>query len=112
MGIAADVFAEQLAHYGHGRPMWSPEPTEGPDYKMREVRIGDVGHIDEDGAFHRLFNVTVDEDHPYNSGGVPDNFVPLKFNKRLLAVKPRLLDPGAYCSNSVKSKSVEGSASA
>ncbi|PSS35525.1 hypothetical protein PHLCEN_2v1519 [Hermanssonia centrifuga] len=112
MGIAADVFAEQLAHYGHGRAMWSPEPTEGPDYKMREVRIGDVGHIDEDGAFHRLFNVTVDEDHPYNSGGVPDNFVPLKFNKRLLAVKPRLLDPGAYCSNSVKSKSVEGSASA
>ena len=105
MLTAPDILAASLEHYGHGRAMWSPEPIDG------EVRIGDVGHIDEDGAFHRLFNVTVDRDHPLNQGGVPDGFKPLRFNTRLLSIRPDLFPPTLYSSRSIKSNKVEGHAS-
>ncbi|EKM58770.1 uncharacterized protein PHACADRAFT_85684 [Phanerochaete carnosa HHB-10118-sp] len=106
MGIAAEVLAQQLYHYGHGRALWTPEPADG------DVYIGDVGYVDEDGAFQRLFNVTVDADHPLNRAGVPENFVPLRFNKRLLQLKPSYISPMPFCSKSVKSHKLDGHAGA
>lgn len=85
---------------------------EGLGRKCHEVQIGDVGYIDEDGAFRRLFNITVDADHFLNAGGVPQGFAPLKFSENLITVRPRALDAGAYCSNSVKKHDIEGHASA
>lgn len=35
----AEIYAQELSHRGHGRPMWSPEiPANG-------VKLGDVGLI-------------------------------------------------------------------
>ncbi len=113
MGIAADVYAQELGNYNHGLPLWSPEPADG-----FEIRVGDVGHIDEDGQFHRLFNVTVDASHPYNidpddgEPRVPTDFYPLRFNSRLFSVKPKQISAGPLPSKSVKSHEIGGSASA
>ncbi|KAI0790237.1 hypothetical protein BC629DRAFT_1512516 [Irpex lacteus] len=73
MGEAASVFAEQLAKYKYGHALWWPEPTNGPLGHEHEVEIGDVGYIDEDGAFQLLFNVTYDANHelmPYNKASI------------------------------------------
>ncbi len=102
----ADIFAEQLAQYRHGRAMRRPEPiAAGSDLKEREIRIGDVGYFDEDHPFHRLFNIMVDEDHPHNSGGVPVGFTLVQFPIHLLSVSPDFLDPNPLCSKSVNIKS-------
>ena len=112
MGIAADVYAQELSSYNHGLPLWSPEPADA-----YEVRVGDVGYIDEDGQFHRLFNVTVDDSHPYNLDPetgepcVPTDFHPLQFNSRLFSIKPKQFPPGPLPSRSVKSHEIGGSAS-
>ncbi|KAF7789085.1 hypothetical protein EIP86_000018 [Pleurotus ostreatoroseus] len=112
MGIASDVYAQELSSYNHGLPLWSPEPADA-----YEVRVGDVGYIDEDGQFHRLFNVTVDANHPYNvdpetgESCVPTDFHPLQFNSRLFSIKPKQFPPGPLPSRSVKSHEIGGSAS-
>ena len=82
--------------------------------KLKGQRInvdiaGDVGVIDEYGQFQRFFNVTVDENHPYNQRGVPPGFERLKFDTRLIAVNPYMLHPGAIPSNSVKCSKVAAS---
>lgn len=104
MGIAANVYAEQLITRGHGWPLWVPEPS-----KEGEVLIGDVGYI-YDGAFFRLFNVIYPEDHEVNNGGVPEGFVPLKFNQRLHSVQDPFLPAGPLCSRSVQSISSQAGA--
>ncbi|PSR90701.1 hypothetical protein PHLCEN_2v4850 [Hermanssonia centrifuga] len=82
-----------------------PEPTAaGPDLKERGIRIGDVSYFDEDHPLHRLFNITVYENHPYNSGGVPVGFTLVQFLIHLLSVNPGFLDPN-LCSKSVNIKS-------
>lgn len=106
MVLAAKILAQALDHYGLGRASWSPEPLHG------DIYIGDVGYIDEDGAFHRLFNVTVDRDHPVNSGGVPKNFEPLQFAPRLLTVRPNYFPAQPFVSRSVKNQKIEGRADA
>ena len=102
MGKAADILAEQLGYLAHGHALWTPEPLYG------NVYVGDVGHIDEDGAFHRLFNVTVGEDHLLNQKGVPDGFTPLQLKEQLVFINPSYLPPQAFCSRSVKSQKIGG----
>lgn len=102
MGKAAEVLAEQLDYLAHGRALWTPEPLHG------DVYVGDVGHIDEDGAFRRLFNVTVDENHPLNKKGVPHGFTPLQLKEHLVSINPSFLPPQAFCSRSVKSRKIAG----
>ena len=106
MGLAAGIYAQELYSYGHGLPLWTPEPAD-----RYEVRIGDVGHIDEDGQFHRLFNVAVGEDHPLNEDGVPVDFSPLKFNHRLLYSRDDRLPAGVITSKGMKSREAGGGAS-
>ena len=98
MILAAEVYAQQLWRFGHGAPLWSPEPA-GLD---PEVRVGDVGYIDDDGQFHRLFNATVDADHPINAGGVPQDFEPLGLPPELITIKPDQLEAGPITSDGVK----------
>ncbi|KAI0084197.1 hypothetical protein BDY19DRAFT_973545 [Irpex rosettiformis] len=105
------LYAEQLSTYGHGHPLWYPEPTKGLDGCVRDAQLGDVGYIDEDGSFRRLFNVTVGAEHELNAGGVPDGFVPLNFNEKLITVKEQFLAPGPLCSRSVKGRAAEATAS-
>ncbi|KAF7796003.1 hypothetical protein EIP86_007172 [Pleurotus ostreatoroseus] len=107
MGAAADVYAQELGIKNYGRPLWCPEPADG-----YEVRIGDVGFVDEDGQFHRLFNATVGPDHPYNQHGVPNDFFPLSFLPQLLNIRRDHLQPGPISSNSVNSYHIGGSVSA
>lgn len=112
MGVAPEILANTLEHYGHGRAMWCPEPPEDLDNRAHEIQVGDVGYLDEDGGFRRLFNVTVGPDDELNKGGVPDGFEPLRFNKRLLSLRRDQFPPSAFCSRTVKTKEVEGHAQA
>lgn len=99
---AAQVYAQELSQYGHGLPLWTPEPAD-----CHGICIGDVGYIDEDGQFHRLFNVTVDASHALNAYGVPEDFEPLRFPSRLLHAKDKQLPPGAITSKTVQKHEIE-----
>ncbi|KAI0084198.1 hypothetical protein BDY19DRAFT_997915 [Irpex rosettiformis] len=112
MGRSATIYAEQLSERGYGHPLWFPEPTKGLDGHFRDPQLGDVGYIDEDGGFRRLFNVTVGPEHELNAGGVPDGFVPINFKQELADVKERFLAPGPLCSGSIKVHVAEASATA
>ncbi|KAF7789117.1 hypothetical protein EIP86_000052 [Pleurotus ostreatoroseus] len=106
MGTAAQVYAQELEVLNLGHPMWYPEPAD-----QYEVRIGDVGFFDEDGQFHRLFNATVGENHPYNQNGVPEGFHPVSVEKSLIQIRRNHLPSGPISSRSVKSHKVDASAS-
>ena len=98
MGIASNVYAEELSVYGHGRPLWIPEPVGG-----EEIRLGDVGYIDRDGQFHRIFNMTVGPEHPYNRYGVPEGFIPLPIPPHLVQIRRNHLPLGPISSASIRS---------
>ena len=97
MGLSSRIYAEQLESYQHGVPLWVPEPAHD-----REVRIGDVGVVDEYGQFQQFFNITVGADHPYNDKGVPLGFERLNFDARMISINPHMLHPGVLPSNSVR----------
>jgi hypothetical protein len=105
MGLAAEVYAEQLLSKAHGLPLWIPEPS-----KFGEVLIGDVGYV-YDGAFYRLFNVTHPPDSSVNCRGVPENFEVLTYDPCLLHRVDKYLDAGVICSKSVKRVDVAASGS-
>lgn len=106
MGVASEVYAKELSSRKHGIPLWYPEPAD-----QYEVRVGDVGHLDEDGQFHRLFNVTVGPDHPYNADGVPQDFEPLQFNRRLFASHDNILPPQPITSNGTDASHIQANVS-
>lgn len=112
MGRAATVYAQELSAYGYGHPLWCPEPTRGLDGCIRGIHLGDVGYIDEDGGFRRLFNVTVGANHELNTGGVPEGFTPVEYNESLRSVRDNFLHPRPFCSETVEGRSLEGGASA
>ena len=99
---SASVYAEQLASKGRGIPMWYPEPS-----GSGEVEIGDIGFL-HNGGFHRLFNVTVGRDHPFNVDGVPDNFVPLPGGRRFHDHRAEDLPPCVLSSSSVGCTQLQG----
>lgn len=100
---SAAVYAEELASKGRGTPLWYPEPSE-----RGEVEIGDVGFL-YNGGFHRLFNVTVDSDHPFNANGVPEGFEPLPSNKsRFSDRRSEDIPPGIISSSSIGCINLEG----
>ena len=97
MGLSARIYANQLDSYQQGIPLWIPEPVHN-----REVRIGDVGVVDENGQFQRFFNITVGAEHPYNKRGVPPGFGRLNLDAQMISVNPHMLHPGVFPSKSVK----------
>jgi len=60
-----NIYREQLSSHYHGLALWNPKPV-GNLYKQPgHVSIGDVGYLDN-GAFMRMFNVTLPWDDPSN----------------------------------------------
>lgn len=53
---------------------FAPAPTNPDDNR---VRVGDVGHVNDNGRFIRAFNVFCSEGAGVNVHGVPKNFVSL-----------------------------------
>lgn len=98
---AAVVYAEQLVGRGYGLPLWHPEPAE----PFGEVEIGDVGYVSE-GTFIRLFNALRPADDPINADGVPEGFVMLRPNPRLLRSGEQHVSPGPICTTTTTYRKV------
>lgn len=92
----SEIYATQLGTLGHGHPLWSPEPRDD-----LEVQLGDVGIVNDDGAFVRLFNITCSESHKLNKHGVPHDFQPYELNRELIAIRNRYIFPGFLMSSSM-----------
>ncbi|KAJ6553615.1 hypothetical protein DFH09DRAFT_1318997 [Mycena vulgaris] len=58
-----------------------------------EVKVSDVGYLRE-GAFHRLFNVTLPADHPDQTLGAPVLFQPLTLPIGWFCWNDKFFDPG------------------
>ena len=62
------IHQEQLSSQYHGLALWDPKPVKNHLHKQPgHVSIGDVGYLDN-GAFMRMFNVTLPWDDPSNNG--------------------------------------------
>ena len=59
----SNVYRERLSSLNHGLALWDPKPVEN---LYNHISIGDVGYLLENGAFMRLFNVTLPWDDPSN----------------------------------------------
>jgi hypothetical protein len=70
-----NVYREQLSSQYHGLALWDPKPVENLHKKPGHVSIGDVGYLDN-GAFMRMFNVTLPWDDPSNKllGKPPEKY--------------------------------------
>jgi hypothetical protein len=68
------VYRDHLSALSHGPALWNPNPNKKI---YNDVSIGDVGYMQE-GAFIRMFNVTMPSYHPSNEVlGVPEDYDPL-----------------------------------
>ena len=74
-----DVYRDELQPLGFGLPVYEPNPP-GHD----RVRIGDIGFINENGSFERIFNIFHDKDDPINSRqfGAPEGFTKVEAEYR------------------------------
>ncbi|KAJ7176838.1 hypothetical protein C8R46DRAFT_45231 [Mycena filopes] len=102
MRPAHQIYASQLGQLNLGYPLWCPEPR-----LYDKVKPGDVGYL-KDGSFHRLFNATLDADHPEQTLGVPPLFRPLELpeepcsqNNKINHGPYKYFDPGTLRSSSV-----------
>ncbi|KAF8491436.1 hypothetical protein F5888DRAFT_1598287, partial [Russula emetica] len=69
-----NIYREQLSSLYHGLALWDPKPVENLHKQPGYVSIGDVGYLDN-GAFMRMFNVTLPWDDPSNKLlGEPDKY--------------------------------------
>jgi hypothetical protein len=62
-----NIYREQLSSLYQGLALWDPKPelVENLHKQPDRVSIGDVGYLDN-GAFMRMFNVTLPWDDPSN----------------------------------------------
>ena len=60
-----NTYREQLSSLYHGLALWDPRPVQHLHRQPGHVSIGDVGYL-YNGAFMRMFNVTLPWDHPSN----------------------------------------------
>jgi hypothetical protein len=60
-----NIYREQLSSQYHGLALWDPKPVKYLHKQPGHVSIGDVGYLDN-GAFIRMFNVTLPWDDPSN----------------------------------------------
>lgn len=110
MGEAARIYAEELAKFNFGHALWWPEHTKDPNGREHDIEIGDVGYVDGDGAFHVLFNVTHDIDHPLSAGHFLDGvFEPLEYDSDSVETTERFLTPdNPVCGSTVIEHEVTG----
>ena len=92
-----NIYREQLSSQYHGLALWDPKPVESLYKQPNHVSIGDVGYLD-DGAFIRMFNVTLPWDDPSNRLlGEPEKYERIK-PIYLNHVRYREIHEGEYCS--------------
>ena len=73
-----DIYREQLSSLYHGLALWDPNPVKNLHKKPGHISIGDVGYLDN-GAFIRMFNVTLPWDDPSNKLlGKPEQYKHIK----------------------------------
>jgi hypothetical protein len=60
-----NIYREQLSSLYQGLALWDPKPIEDFHKQPGHVSIGDVGYLDN-GAFMRMFNVTLPWNDPSN----------------------------------------------
>jgi hypothetical protein len=65
VGQPFNIYREQLSSLYHGLALWNPKPVKNLHKQPGHVSIGDVGYLDN-GAFMRMFNVTLPWDDPSN----------------------------------------------
>ena len=66
------IYRDRLSSLNHGLALWDPKPVENV---YNHISIGDVGYLLENGAFMRLFNVTLPWDDPSNrSLEIPEEY--------------------------------------
>ena len=71
----SNVYRVQLSALCHGFALWNPHPVKK---FYNQVSIGDVGYVNSEGFFYRMFNVTLPSDHPSNNKiGQADSYDPL-----------------------------------
>ena len=111
MGEAVRIYAERLQTLGHGHPLWWPEHIEDLYGRKREVQIGDVGYVDEDGGFNPLFNIFRPESHEHDEKRtLPEGFQVAPFDFSICSVDTKVdyLPPGPLYNSSVKSRRISG----
>jgi hypothetical protein len=63
-----NTYTKLLLGKGCGYPLWNPQPsTRPPEYRKHGVRIGDVGYINDQGAFNYLFTIAAGREDSRNS---------------------------------------------
>ena len=68
------IYRDQLSSLYHGLALWDPKPVVNLHKLPGHVSIGDVGYL-YNGAFMRIFNVTLPWDDPSNNlRGEPEKY--------------------------------------
>ncbi|KAJ6499779.1 hypothetical protein DFH09DRAFT_1035136, partial [Mycena vulgaris] len=90
-----DTYTNLLLGKGYGYPLYIPEPTTTPvEYHKHGVRVGDVGFLNDQGAFDYLFTIAAKKEDPRNELLLRDThikdcafeFMELDADVRLLSV--------------------------
>ncbi|KAK1223445.1 hypothetical protein PQX77_013684 [Marasmius sp. AFHP31] len=81
----SELYSRLLFPLRHGCALWCPEPNAAlsAQHQERGIRIGDVGIVRPDGGFDFMFNVVHEARDPVNELGVPEGFVPLKWDEKV-----------------------------
>ncbi|KAL0567351.1 hypothetical protein V5O48_014644 [Marasmius crinis-equi] len=79
---ASQIYARSLYILRRGCALFIPEPNDdlSQEYREKGAQIGDVGVLRADGKFDFIFNVCCPDSDPINQYGVPDGFIPLRWN--------------------------------
>lgn len=105
--IPCEIYVEKLAVYGHGFPVWMPNPSDSANaaYRNDGVQIGDVGIMTDEYDLDYLFNITVGEEDARNQPyGVPSDFSPLSVPLDHKQITDPFMEPNTYIGeHSVKS---------
>jgi hypothetical protein len=103
------IYAAHVSSEDNGWALWRPEPSENLPwaYRLRGMRVGDVGYVDQRGGFEYLFNITCSADDLVNLGRVPHNFTP--FDGALTISRVRNIHPPGAVIGSDSFRAVAGS---
>ncbi|PIL35942.1 hypothetical protein GSI_01602 [Ganoderma sinense ZZ0214-1] len=94
---AWSIYAQQLFHHRHGYSLWMPEY----DPCLGEVKIGDVGWINE-GGFYPLFNSLKSMEEPQPRGVVPEGHEPMNLANVIVSDDRKTITQPLLCGGSIK----------